>query len=230
VAVDPALFSLELLDRIEVERGAGQLQVHLFTRRHDRIAPRSRIAISRGDNSFARYNAELERRYTSGFGFSLSGDYLSSPTRSALNSEYSNTQLWAQASYHPTPWVGLQYQLIRSGPNRRPYVVDNVGLEDTIGPGYKAKRTDVQFRLSLRKRVDDLGPRVDLVYARSAWDGEGLDQQNNQIGGFITYRKPLYSVSGSAFNRTRWTPLDARINLGLSPVGPLSGSAELVHL
>jgi hypothetical protein len=230
VAVDPALFSLELLDRIEVERGAGQLQVHLFTRRHDRIAPRSRIAISRGDNSFARYNAELERRYTSGFGFSLSGDYLSSPTRSALNSEYSNTQLWAQASYQPTPWVGLQYQLIRSGPNRRPYVVDNVGLEDTIGPGYKAKRTDVQFRLSLRKRVDDLGPRVDLVYARSAWDGEGLDQQNNQIGGFITYRKPLYSVSGSAFNRTRWTPLDARINLGLSPLGPLSGSAELVHL
>jgi hypothetical protein len=230
VAVDPALFSLELLDRIEVERWPGQLQIHLFTRQHDRAAARSRIGIARGDNSFARYNAELERRYASGFGFGLSGDYLSSPTRSAVGSEYSNTQLWAQASYHPTPWVGLQYQLIRSAPNRRPYVVDDAGLDDTIGPGYKATRTDAQLRLSLRKRTDGLGSRLDVIYARSAWDGGGIDQQNNQIGGVATYRKPLFSVSGSVFNRTRWTPLDARLSLGVSPVGPLSGSAELVHL
>ena len=36
IAVDPALFSISLLDRIEVERWPGLLRVHLFTRRHDR--------------------------------------------------------------------------------------------------------------------------------------------------------------------------------------------------
>ena len=48
IAVDPVLFSVSLLDRIEVERWPGQLRVHLFTRRHDRLAARSRISVARG--------------------------------------------------------------------------------------------------------------------------------------------------------------------------------------
>jgi hypothetical protein len=230
IAVDPALFSLVLLDRIEVERWPGQLRVHLFTRRNDRLAARSRIAVVRGDEDYARYDASLERRFTSGFGFALGGDYISSPTAAALSSNYSNTQIWAQASYHPTRWVGLQYQLLRSAPNRRPYAISNGGIEDTIGPGYKATRTDAQLRLSLRKEKGELGPRVDLIYGRTGWDGAGLQQQINQVGGHITYRLPALSLSGSVFNRTRWTPLDVRASVGLNPIGPFSASAELVHL
>jgi len=230
VAVDPVMFSLVFLDRIEVERWPGQLRVHLFTRRNDRLASRSRIAVARGDNDYARYDADLERRFTSGFGYALAADYLSSPTVAVLSSNYSNTQLWAQGSYHPTSWVGLQYQLIRSSPNRRPFVIGDAGVQDTIGPGYEAKRTDAQLRLSLRKRVDDLGPQLDLIYGRTGWDGAGLDQQINQIGGYLSYRAPLFSVGGSLFHRTRWSPLDARVELGLNPIGPFSGSAQLVHL
>jgi hypothetical protein len=230
IGVDPALFSLVLLDRIEVERWPGQLRVHLFTRQHDRLAPRSRIAIARGDRDFARYDAELQRRYLSGLGFSLGADYLSSPGASGVSSDYSNTQVWVQGGYQPTRWVGMQYQLIRSAPNRRPFVVDNAGIDDTIGPGYKATRTDAQVRLTMRKRDDELGPRADLIYARTGWDGAGLDQQIDQIGGYLTYRAPAFSLSASAFHRTRWTPLDVRATVGLSPVGPLSASAELVHM
>jgi hypothetical protein len=230
VAVDPSLFSLVFLDRIEVERWPGQLRVHLFTRRNDRLAARSRIAIARGDNDYARYDAELERRFTSGFGFALGADYLSSPTIAVLRSTYSNTQVWAQGSYHPTRWVGLQYQLIRSAPNRRPFVISNAGVEDTIGPGYDAKRTEAQFRLSLRKEKGELGPQLDVIYGRTGWDGGGIQQQINQIGGHFTYRLPAFSLSGSAFHRTRWTPLDVRANVGLNPIGPFSASAELVHL
>jgi hypothetical protein len=230
IGVDPALFSLSFMERIEVERWPGQIRVHLFTQRHDRLAPRSRIAIARGDNDFARYEAELERRFRSGFGFALGADYLSSPTVSGLGSSYSNTQVFAQGTYIPTPWVGLQYQLIRSAPNRRLFVVNNAGVEDTIGLGFKANRTDAQIRLSLRKRKDDLGPRVDLLYARTGWDGAGLDQQVNQIGGYFNYRAPTFSVGGSVFHRTRWTPLDARAGVGWSPIAPFSASAELVHL
>jgi hypothetical protein len=227
IGVDPALFSISFLERIEVERWPGQIRVYLFTRQHDLLAPRSRIAVARGDNNFARYEASLERRFRSGPGFALGGDYLSSPTASGRSSTYSNTQLWAQGSYIRSPKFGVQYQLIRSAPNRRPYVINPGTTGDTIGLGFKARRTDAQFRVTLRNREDGLGPRVDLMYARTAWDGSGLDQQINQLGGYVTFRAPSYSVGGSVFHRTRWTPLDARGTIGWNPIPPFSASAEL---
>jgi hypothetical protein len=230
IAVDPVLLSLVFLDRIEVERGPGQIRVRLFTRRNDRLASRSRIAIATGDDDFARYDASLERRFASGFGFALGADYLSSPTASGVSSTYSNTGIWAQGSYHPTDWVGLQYQLIRTGPNRRPFIIDDAGVEDTIGAGYNAKRTDAQIRLSLRKRKDELGPRADIIYARTGWSGEAVEQQINQIGGSLTYRAPRFSIGASVFHRTRWTPLDVRASAGFNPVGLFTAHAELVHL
>lgn len=232
LAVDPALFSISFLDRIEVERGPGQIKVYLFTRRHDRLAPRSRIAIARGDANFARYEASLERRFASGIGFGLGADYLSSPTVAVRSSNYSDTQLWAQGSYIPSPHFGLQYQLIRSAPNRRPFVISDAGVDDTIGPRYKVTRTDAQIRLSLSggsRAAEGLGTRADLFYSRSAWDGAGLDQQDNQIGGYLTVRTPTFTLGGSAFHRTRWTPLDTRGNIGWNPIPPFTMSAELVH-
>jgi hypothetical protein len=230
VTVDPALFSISLLERIEVERWPGQLRVHLFTKRHDRLAPRSRIAVARGDESFARYEASLERRFGSGFGFGLAGDYLSSPTVTGAGSDYSNTQVWAQGSYIPSDRFGLQYRLLRSGPNRDPYVSTAAGIQDTIGAGYDAKRTDAQLRMTLKSRGrEGLGSRVDLIYARTGWDGEGIDQQINQLGGYLTHRTPTFSVSGSAFHRSKWTRLDVRAGIGWNPVAPFSARAELVH-
>ncbi len=230
VAVDPALFSISLLDRIEVERWPGQLRVHLFTRRHDRLAPGSRIAVARGDEDFARYEASLERRFRSGLGFSLAGDYLSSPTISGASSDYSNTQVLAQGGYIPSDRFGVQYRLLRSGPKRDPYVTTANGSEETIGLGYEAKRTDAQLQVLLKgKGSEGLGPRADLIYARTGWDGEGLDQQINQVGGHLTYRAPSFSVSASAFHRTRWTPLDIRASVGWVPVALFSARGEVVH-
>ncbi len=231
VVVDAALFSISFLDRIEVERWPGQLRVHLFTRRHDRLAPRSRIAVARGDEDFARYEASLERRFRSGLGFGLAGDYISSPTVTGLNSDYSNTQILAQGSYIPSERFGVQYRLLRSGPKRDPYVTGAGGVQDTIGQGYEAKRTDAQIRMTLKAghAREGLGPRADLIYARTAWDGEGLDQQINQIGGYLTYRAPNFSVTGSAFHRTKWTRLDVRAALGWNPVASFSVRGEAVH-
>ncbi|HYF39767.1 MAG TPA: TonB-dependent receptor [Gemmatimonadales bacterium] len=230
IGVDPVLLSLVFLDRLEVERWPGQIKVRLYTRRNNRLASRSRIAIARGEDDYARYDASLERRFTSGFGFSLGADYLNSPTATGVSSSYSNTGIWGQGSYHPTDWVGLQYQLIRTAPNRRPFIIDNGGVEDTIGAGYKATRTDAQIRLSFRKQRDDLGPRADIIYARTGWDGGGVAQQINQIGGQLTYRAPRFSVGGSVFHRTRWTPLDIRAMAGLNLLGPFTVNGELAHL
>ena len=229
IAVDPALFSLSFLDRIEVERWPGLLRVHLFTRRHDRRAPRSRIGIARGDRDFARYEAELERRAESGVGFALGGDYLSSPTASGGTSGYSNTQLWLQGGYIPSDRFGVQLQVLRSSPDRRPFVVGVPVPTDTIGLGFDARRTDAQLRVALRSRSNGLGSSLDLIAGRSAWDGAGVDQRVDQLGGYLGHRTPVLSVGGSAFHRTRWTPLDLRATLGLTPVPQLAAGAEVIY-
>lgn len=228
LAVDPGLFSTSFLDRIEVERWPGRVRVFLYTRRHDRLAARSRLAVARGDRDFARYEGELERRFPSGLGFVVAADYLSVPTATGVSSAYSNTQLWAQGSYLPSERVGLQYQLLRSRPDRRPFVALDpaTGAGDTIGSGYDATRTDAQFRLHLGGSSAGLGSGVDLVYARTGWNGSGLDQQINQIGGQLFYRRPTFSAGASGFHRTRWTALDVRGTLGWTPVSALSASLD----
>ncbi len=229
IGVDPALFSLSFLDRIEVERWPGFIRVEIFTRKHDRLAPRSRIAIARGDHNFARYEGDLERRFPSGIGFSLAADYLSSPTASVLSSSYSNTQIWAQGGYVPSARFGIQYQLIRSRPVSRAFVISDAGVQDTLSPAFKGTRTDAQMRVSVHSRDDGLGTGLDLVYGRSAWDGTGLDQQINQIGGYLSYRAPTFSAGGSAFHRNTWTALDTRGTIGWTPAPFFSASGEAVH-
>ena len=229
VAVDPALFSISFLDRIEVEPLPDGLRVYLFTRRHDRRAPRSRLAIARGDHDYARYEGSLERRFDSGVGFVLAADYLSSPTASGSSSSYSNTQVWLQGSYVPKPTFGLQYQLVRSGPNRRPYVSSDPIADDTIGAGFDATRTDMQVRLAMRKRETGDGSYLDLMAGRTAWKGSGLDQQVNQAGGYIGVRGPTAHVGASAFYRSRWTGLDARATAGVTPIAGLTAWGEAVH-
>ena len=99
-----------------------------------------------------------------------------------------------------------------------------------ISPAFDAKRTDAQLRMTLKGRsAEATGPRVDLIYARTGWDGEGLDQQINQLGGYLTYRARAFSLTGSGFYRTRWTRLDVRAAAGWNPVAPFSVRAELVH-
>jgi hypothetical protein len=229
VAVDPALFSISFLDRIEVEPWPDVIRVYLFTRRHDRRAPRSRLAIARGDGDYARYEGSLERRFDSGLGFALAADYLSSPTASGSSSSYSNTQVWLQGSYVPKPTMGLQYQLLRSGPNRRPFVVSDPVPNDTIGAGFDATRTDMQVRLALRKRETGDGSYLDLMYGRTAWNGSGLDQRVNQAGGYVGIRGPTAHVGASAFYRSRRTGLDARATAGVTPVQGLAAWGEAVH-
>jgi hypothetical protein len=226
VAVDPALFSISFLERMEVERWPGVLRVYLFTRRHDRQAPRTRIAIARGDGDYARYEGSLERRFGSGIGLGVAADYLNSPTASGAASGYSNTQFWLQGSYLPSPRLGVQYQLIRSNPDRGPFVVSEPAPNDTIGPGFDAKRTDAQGRISWRTRQDGLGPRIDLLYGRTSWNGGGVEQRIEQFGGALAVRTPTISIGGSAFHRSRWTSLDVRANAGWNPIPQFTASAE----
>lgn len=229
IAADPALQSINFLDRIEVERWPGLLRVYLFTRRHDRRAPRSRVGIARGDRDYARYEGALESRAASGLGFGIAADYLDSPTSSGSSSDYDNTHVWIQGGYIPSAKFGVQYQFLRTAPNRQPFVSAAPIPEDTIGLGFDAIRTDAQLRLALRSRPDGLGSSLDLVYGRTGWTGAGIDQQIDHVGGWVGYRAPDASVGVMALHQTRWTPLDFRGTAGWSPSPILTASAEVVY-
>jgi hypothetical protein len=227
--VDPALISLNFIDRVEVERLPGGLRVHLFTQRHDRLAPKSEIGVTSGDVDFARYEGQLARRFSSGVGFVLAADYLSSPTVVVRSSTYSNNHVWLQGSYVPSEKFGVQYQIVRSSPNRRPYVVASDFGDDTLTLGYKAARVDAQLRASYRTRSDGLGPAVDFLYGRTGWSGDGIDQTIHRVGGNFSLRGPTISLGGAAFYQSRWTPFDVQGNLGWTPAGPLSATVDVAY-
>jgi hypothetical protein len=119
--------------------------------------------------------------------------------------------------------------VLRSSPDRRPFVSNELFADDTLGLGFDARRTDAQLRVALRSRSEGLGSSLDLIAARTSWAGAGVDQRVDQVGGYLGHRTPSLSVGGSAFHRTRWTPLDVRGTLGFTPVGELAAGAEVVY-
>ncbi len=225
LTVDPALFSLNFLDRVEVERWPGRLEVRLYTRQHDRLAPRSRIVVGTGSDRLAMYAGELEERSRTGLGFVAAGDYLRAPATTGTTGDFTNSQLWLQGSYVPSARLGLEYQLVRSSVNRDAFTG---GLGGT-GAAREGKRTDAQFRGSFGQRADGFGPRLDLVYTRTGWDSAGITQQVNQLGGMVSLRTATLSGGVSAFHRNTWTSFDSRAWLGWSPAGAVTLSGEAVY-
>ncbi len=159
IGVDPSFFSLSLFERIEVERWPGLLRVHLFTRRHDRQSAASRVGITSGDKSIARYIGSLERRYRSGMGFGLGGERMVAPTATGSSSSFDITNIWLQLGYVPSERFGVQAQLLSSNPDRKAFLGDL----DTLELGTSGKRIDAQFRTFWRSRPSDIGLRVDGI-------------------------------------------------------------------
>jgi hypothetical protein len=223
IGVDPSFFSLSLYDRIEIERWPAELRVRLFTRRHDRKAPGSRVGISSGDKSIARYIGSLERRYPSGLGFALGGERMVAPTATGASSSFDITNIWLQLGYVPSQRFGIQTQLISSNPDRKPFL----SATDTMEFGTSGKRTDAQLRLFWRTRPNDLGLRIDGLLGRTTWKGDGIRDQLRQGGVAVGWRTPTFGVSAQAFNRSRVTPWDLGVRAGWTPVARLTAELEV---
>ncbi len=227
VGIDPGLFALSLLDRIEVERWPGLLRVRLFTRNNDRLAARSQIAVARGQFNAARVQASLEKRSRAGLGLFLAGDYLDVPTVTGLRPRYSNAQVMAQGSYLPSPHWGFLLQGIRSKPVRDPLV--GQFLDTLVRQIARGNRTDLEARVLWRADTSGLGARADLLVGHTS-SGDSLTpaQHVEQIGVIGSYRLPLVSLGGSAFWRSRWTSLDLRGNGAWIPIDRVTVSGEAV--
>lgn len=225
VGVDPSIFALSILDRVEIERWPGLVRVRMYTRNLDRLAPRSRIAVSRGQQSFARYQASLEHKGRSGLGFMLAGDNMSVPTIADVRSRYDNTSFFVQGSYVPSPRWGLLLQGLRARPDRDATLA---GAGDTLTRGLiNGRRMDWQLRAMWRADSGGFGPRADLVFGRTtASDSLTPSQTINSVGVIASLRRPAYGLGASAFYRSRWTSADLRTSGGWSPVSGAALSAE----
>lgn len=226
VVVDATMFGLFLLERVEIEPLPGLLRVWLFTRRHERLAPRSRIGLARGDNDFARYQGTLERRVERGLSFGLGGDYINSGSTSFTSNDFfRNTQLWGQLSYMASPTVGFQAQLLRTSPRR---VAVPAGTGTATIP-IDGERSDWLFRAQLGPRGQDVGQGLDIIAQRSTWSGDGVEHRLWQLGGMARLRTPTLGLGASAFYRSQWTTLDASAKAAWTPSPRIALDAEGVY-
>lgn len=225
VTVDPALLPLGLIDRVEVERWPGMLRVHLFTRRHDRVAAASHIVLAAGPNKLAMYRAGLERRFASGFGVGVGADYLENPPPTGGLGQYQNTQFWVQTSYVPSARFGAHIQYLGASPDRDAFS-DGAG---PVGERYEGGRGELQARAFFGGRADGTGPRIDFVYARASFDSSGIEQSIGQLGAAASARGAAWSARTGAFYRTRWTPLDLSVAASWAPAALLTVGAEGVY-
>ena len=228
VGVDASLFPLSLLDRVEIDRWPGLLRVRLFTLAHDRLAPRSQIAVARGAGEFARYQGLLEKRSRTGVGFAVAAENIDVPAAGDIRTDFGNTSVLARGSWLLSPRTGVVLQYVRSRPDRDPVLVSGT---DTLSRGFvEAKRSDWQLRGFWRRDTSTVGPRLDLVVGRMrASDSVTPTQELWQIGVTAAMRAPTASVAASAFWRSRWTSVDARVGGGWSPSTAVTLSNELVY-
>ncbi|HET7024085.1 MAG TPA: TonB-dependent receptor plug domain-containing protein [Gemmatimonadales bacterium] len=226
-AVDPASFPLTLLQRIEIERWPGQLVVRLYTRRDDRLAPRSRIVVAAGDRKFARFGGGLERHYASGLSFSLGAEYLNAPTRSGENTNASDLAILLRGGYVPSARMGFEYQVLRTSPQRDTWQL--VAGSDSLSHSLKGDRTDGYLRGFYRTGKEGDGAEFDVLAGSSHWSGDSVSQTAGLFGATASFRRPTWKLEGSALSWSRWTPLDTRVDGGWTPVTGLAVSGEAVH-
>jgi len=223
VGVDPAQFVLGMLDRVEIERWPDVLRVHLFTRDHDRLAPASRLAIGTGDQSVARYQGTFEKRWKSGLGLGLGGDFLNFPTGSFQAGDRLQTQFWGQLNYVPTARIGVQYQVFGTSIDRDPI---RAAVGDTLSKSLDGSRLDQQVRFFWRKQGDGQGLRTDILLGQSKWSGSGVDQSTVNYGVAVSQRSPRAFWRARLGGSSRWTPVEVRGEAGWAPTQGLSASAE----
>ncbi len=231
LATDPTFLPLGLLDRIEIEPSPGRLRVHLMLRNHEVLAPRTRVAVARGDFDQARYEGLIEKRFRSGLGFALGVEYLlaDGPGGDA-SGEFSNSLAWLQSDWVPSNRFGVQLRYLRGGPDRTRTLTREEPIDTLIRP-LNGTRTDFTARLFLKGRdsLPGLGSRADLIYSRTSWSGDGLEQDRWQVGLLLGTRGRVHSLESRTFYGSRWTRLDTRLNAGFAPTDFASAAVEGVY-
>ena len=225
VGVDPSLFALTQIDRVEIERWPGSLRVLLYTAQHEWLAPRSRVGIATGDDKLTRYQGSVEYRWKGGLGLSGAAEYFDAPTSTGLNTDARVSSGVFKAQFVPRADRGVQVQYLTQATDRNRFVTEG----DTIGAGLQGTRSELQARAYLRQGSEGRHFQADVIYARSRWTGDSADQTMTAEGLILGLRQPRWRVGGTTWIRDRWTPLTVRGEAGYVPFDRLSFNAEATH-
>jgi hypothetical protein len=252
--IDPSQLPLSFFDRVEIERVPGLVRIALFSKRHDRRSPRTRIAVSSGDLDIARYQGTLEKRSTHGEAFGLAFDHLSVPMSGGRLGDYRNTQGWLYLGYVPTTRFAAELSYYQSSPDREPILASET---DTLSRGRKGTRRDLRARVALGGGADRTGVTLDLIGGLTGWSdallrdtvrtiAQGTDSAGNpvvdttirldkrrrtlyQAGAVAGWRGPISSLTGAVWLRNERTPLEVRGEAGLVPHRLASLAAEAAY-
>ena len=225
IGVDPSLFALTLFERIEVEHWPGGLRVLLYTPQHSGLAPRSRVGVTTGQFDIARFQADLEYRWKNGLGLTGAAEYFDAPTATGDSTDATVVSGLYRAQYVPRPDRGIQVQYLSQAPDRQRFVTNG----DTIGSGLSGTRGDLQARVYLRQGTEASHFRADVIYSRSRWSGDSVEQTVAGGGVLLALRRPRWRVGGTTWLRDRWTPLTLRGDAGYTPIDRISLNAEATH-
>ena len=211
VAVDPALFSISFLDRIEVERWPGLLRVSLFTatarparaaitHRHCEGRPelralrgRPRAPVSLRARLFPRRRlprlADRERHEQQLLQHAGVGPGQLHPVG----------HIRGAVPAHPLAAQSARVRHLRPDPRRH----DRPRLQ-----GHAHRRAVAPLAAFARGRPGT-GARPGVRPLGMGWRADSISRSTRSAGMSPT-APPTFSIGGSAFHRTRWTALDTR--------------------
>ena len=115
VFLDPARIALAPLQRVEVLPLPGVLRVYLTPRREPSTQASSAVGVITGDRDIARYRGLFARRWRSGAGLSLVGEWQDvNGAPNSSSSEFDDVELWVNLEYTPSPRFGASAQMLRA--------------------------------------------------------------------------------------------------------------------
>lgn len=229
VYLDPSQFPLTYLRRVDVEVLPAQLRVYLVSERHETLPPRTVVRVMSGDFRTASYTGLFQKRWSSGLGLNLVGNFVGSEGASNANRHSQAFDLWAKGEWLPTAAIGVAYQ-IRRQEYDRDAVLKGEGATAVLErvPARHGARTDALFTLFAGSQAHDLGLRGSAALGASRWSNDSVlgDRQVRQAFGTVGYRGPRFSAqaTGRLADARTTSGLEARV--GWSPLPGLALAAD----
>ncbi len=230
VYLDPSRIPLTYLRRVDVEVLPAELRVYLVSERHETLEPRSVVRVMSGDFHSASYTGLFQKRWSSGLGINLAGNFLQSEGASKSNRQSQQFDLWAKGEWLPTATTGVTYQIRRQQYDREAVEQGEggVAVAERV-PARHGARTDALFTLFAGSRPHGLGFRASAGLGTSRWSNDTLggDRQVRQAFGTLGYRgeRLAAEATGRLADARTTSALEAR--LGWSPLPGIAVAGDV---
>jgi hypothetical protein len=216
--VDAAEISLAYLRRVDVFVTPAELRVYLVSERSMEPRARSTIRVQTGYLKTAAYTALFQKRFPSGIGVDLAGDYLGSDGLD-LAAPGSHFDVWAKLSWMISDHLSAAYQIRRQRVDRD--AVSPEGAGSGI-PAAVGARTDYLLSFGTGRGEHGRGLRTEIGLGATTWSpdsGSPIPRQTfRQAFLGLGYRRGTWSASTTVRTADHRTPLAVEAEAGLAPL------------